>query len=439
MSNKIVIPYTPRPIQHQLHFNRPRHTVLVCHRRFGKTVFGVNELIRQAVSAEMHNPRVHYIAPQLKQAKRVAWDYVLDYTRNIPGREVNIAELRVDFPITSTSTARIQLYGSENPDSIRGAYSDFVVLDEYAQCDPRLLDEVVLPMLMDRKGGSIIMGTPMGPNHFYDLFEAANSAELREVGWGRFLYRASETGIMDPLEIKAAQRRMSPAQFAQEMECSFTSAIPGAYYAEIISTLEQKGQITEVSYDPNYPLEAWFDLGVSDATAIWIVQRDTPGGPRILAAGQAMNLGIPDYIDLAKELAPATINRWVAPFDMKVREQSLAGAPTRQEVARNFGVDFEVLDRLSVQEGIEMVRRFLPSAIFNAKTTKEGRNALMSYRSEWDGKHQTLKLRPVHDWSSHFADAFRYGAQAGPATQARAQEAWAKYAAKMGQGNTYAA
>lgn len=429
----VEIPYRPRLLQRKMHEERTRFVVMVCHRRFGKTVLGVNELIRGAFVCLYPDPRFNYVAPQLKQAKRIAWDYVLRYTRNLPDRYVNHAELRVDFPVGPESSARIQLLGADDPDTLRGAYCDGVLFDEYAQIDPRAWTEVFRPMLADRNGWAMFTGTPQGPNHFRELYDDAALPESIEEGWSRYMFKASETGLVLPNELAAARRVMTAAQYEQEFECSWTAAIPGAYYSELMDAAEREGRITDVAHDPMYPTEAWFDLGVGDATAIWIVQRSRKPRPVVLYATEATGLGIPDYISIVKGLPYQPITRWIAPFDMNVRDYGLAGAPTRKEVAWQYGVNFEVLERIAPEEGRDMVRRFLPTCVFDRKGTKEGRNALVSHRSAYDGKNQTLRLMAVHDWTSHFADSFRYGCQAGEDIGTRmSDENLDKYLGSMG-------
>ena len=116
MGEVIEIPYKPREHQLKIHelLDSNRFAVVVAHRRFGKTVAALNHLIREAVLNQKEAPRYAYIAPTYGQAKRVAWDYLVKYTEPLGGTN-NISELRVDF-----WGRRIQLYGSDNPDSLRG-------------------------------------------------------------------------------------------------------------------------------------------------------------------------------------------------------------------------------------------------------------------------------------------------------------------------------
>lgn len=164
----IVIPYAPRPLQREIHKNLKRWNLLVCHRRFGKTVLAINELIKKAVQNDKHNPRYAYVAPLLKQAKQVSWDYLKDFTRPIPDIRINESELRVDFPWG----ARIQLFGADNGDAMRGLYLDGVIMDEYADMSPRFFSEIIRPALSDRQGWAIFIGSAKGGTPFHDLYEA---------------------------------------------------------------------------------------------------------------------------------------------------------------------------------------------------------------------------------------------------------------------------
>lgn len=408
---RIEIPYSPRVLQNELHQARTRFLVLVCHRRFGKTIWAINELVKSAFSCRHQDPRVAYIGPQLKQAKRIAWDYLLRFTKNLPDRYVNRAELLVEWPVGEDSVARFYLLGADDPDSLRGAYLDDAALDEYEKMNPRTWTEVIRPMLADRLGGAVFTGTPYGTNHFHALWESAPTAGA---DWSRFMFKASETGIIPKAELASARSVMSQGQYDQEFECSWTAAIPGAYYAQLMDNADREGRITKVTRDPNYPVEAWFDLGVAaNATAVWVVQR-LKMETRVLHAIDLGGVGIPDIISIVRNLPHQPITRWVAPHDIETRDLSAAGAPKRSEVAQNYGVFFETAPKLPVAEGIDMVTRFLPTCVFDRDNTKDGRNALASYRSKYDGKNDVLKLVPQHDWASHFADAFRTGVQAGP-------------------------
>ena len=154
--NVLTTGYEPRAPQKQIHrlVKNNRFSVVVAHRRMGKTVCAINQLIHSALKSEDKNPRYAYIAPTYNQAKRVAWDYLLEYTRPLGGK-ANIAELRVDF-----MGRRISLYGADNPDSLRGIYLDGCVIDEIGDVNPSIFTEIIRPALADRQGYCIAMGTP---------------------------------------------------------------------------------------------------------------------------------------------------------------------------------------------------------------------------------------------------------------------------------------
>ena len=132
-------------------------------------MLAVNHLIKTALSCDKPSPRCAYLAPLRNQAKQIAWDYVKQYARPIPGTVFNESELRADFP----NGARLTLYGCDNPDTLRGIYLDAVVLDEYAQMPPRVWGEVVRPCLSDREGSALFIGTPFGKNEFWKLWTQA--------------------------------------------------------------------------------------------------------------------------------------------------------------------------------------------------------------------------------------------------------------------------
>lgn len=209
----INIPYWPRDAFKPFHDRKERFAVLVCHRRAGKTVATINDVVKRAFECNLQSPRFAYIAPLYRQAKTIAWDYLKRYTENIPGRTVNEAELRVDLP----GDRRIQLFGADNPDSMRGVYFDGVVLDEPAQMKPIMWTEVIRPAIADRHGFAVFIGTPKGQNWFYERFRKAE----KDDGWFTMVLKASKSGLLGQDEIDLMTRDMTPNQIEQELECSF--------------------------------------------------------------------------------------------------------------------------------------------------------------------------------------------------------------------------
>lgn len=386
--------YVPRPQQKAIHeaVAGNRFVVVVAHRRMGKTVAALNQLIHNALQCDKQEPRFAYIAPTYGQAKRVAWDYLCHFTRPLEA-QANISELKVDF-----YGRRIQLYGSDNPDSLRGQYFDGVILDEIGDQNPKIWNEIVRPALTDRMGWALFLGTPKGANHFKDFRDRAE----REPGWKLIEFRADETGIIPPEELKAAEKEMGPAKFAQEFLCSFDSPVEGSYYAALLNALAPE-RFKEFARDDLCKTFTAWDLGVGDSTAIFVAQ--TSGKEvRLIDFVENHGVGLDWYVNWIKKHNYEKAEH-ILPHDVEVRE--LGSGKSRKEVLLDLGLSVSVCPRLGVDDGIQAVRRLIPNCWFHPKT-KQGLDALRNYRREYDEKRNVFYDKPFHDWSSHAADAFRY-------------------------------
>lgn len=394
----IEIPYSPRPLQLEIHeaFNSFRFIVAVCHRRFGKTVMAINQLIKAALTSKKERPRFAYIAPTYRQAKAIAWDYLKHYTAPLPMRSVNEAELRVDLP----NASRVQLFGADNPDSLRGIYLDGAVPDEVGMMETRLWTEVLRPALSDREGWAMFIGTPNGKNLFWDLKVIAE----KEPGWKLFTFKASDTGVIEPDELAAMRRLMTEDEYNQELECSFEASIRGAIYANEISKAQADKRICAVPYEAAIPVQTFWDLGVGDATAIWFAQQ-VGREVRLIDYYEASGEGLQHYKAKLTEKAYG-YSRHVAPHDIEVRE--LSSGQSRLELARSLGINFEVAPKLGVDDGINSARMLFNRCWFDKAKCEKGLEALQNYRRDYNSRLSEFKATPVHDWASHGADAFRY-------------------------------
>lgn len=394
----IVIPYMPRQYQWAVHRAPERFQVLVAHRRAGKTVAMVNHLIRGVLLCERPRPQMAYIAPTYRMAKRIAWDYAKYYAQHVPGTSANNSELRLEF----INGGRLMLLGADAIHDLRGIYLDGAVLDEYALMSPRVFPEVILPALMDRGGWCVLAGTPLGANQ---LKKAYDDATAGAQGWRAHMWRASETGAIDADSLRLAAANMSEEEYQQEFECSFAAVIKGAYYAREVAAAESTGRVCGVPYDPALGVTAAFDLGMRDATAVWFLQEHYAGGQvRAIDYREWTGLGLPQVKREIDALGYA-ITRWVAPHDIAVRE--LGTGRSRIEIARELGMDFDRAAQMPLVDGIEAVRALLPLMVFDKGRTEYGRDALRQYRAEMDEGNQVLKAHPLHDWTSHCADALR--------------------------------
>ena len=384
------------PLQQELHDRRTRFNVIVAHRRFGKTVLGISELLHAAAETKRKAARYAYLAPFLRQAKAVVWDMLKDQARAFKDVRFHEGELRCDLK----NGARVSLCGADDPDSLRGLYFDGVVLDEFQQMDPRVWSEVIRPALADRKGWALVTGTPMGRNALWQLYERAKTAP----DWLAALYRASETDALPAEELAAARAVMSEEEYAQEFECSFDAAIRGAYYGKLIAQAEAERRIARVPHEPNLLVHTAWDLGVGDATAIWFYQR-LRREIRLIDYEEASGAGLDHYARLLQAKGYA-YGEHVLPHDARVQE--LGSGKTRVETLTSLGIRPRVLSAHRVEDGVNAARLLLPRCWFDAEKCARGLEALRHYRSEWDERRQAFRERPLHDWSSHAADAFRY-------------------------------
>lgn len=403
MQETIDCGYRPRAQFSDFHRRTQRFAAIVAHRRAGKTVACVNDLQDGALRCELVRPRFAYISPFLKQSKTVAWDYLKAAMAPLRplGADTNESELKVDYP----NGGQVRLYGADNMDALRGIYLDGVVLDEFADMDPRVWSEVIRPALADRQGWAVFIGTPKGRNAFYDIWKRAQS----EPGWFSLMLRASETGLILPSELELARKDLTEDQYAQEFECSFEAAIVGSYYGKLMADAERDKRITGVPYDPAAQVWTAWDLGIRDSTSIWFAQM-VGREVHIIDHYEASGVDLGHY---AREIQnrPYSYAGHIVPHDAQAKE--LGTGKTRLEVLESLGLkNITVAAMHRVEDGINAVRVFLPRCWFDAVKCARGIDALKLYRSEFDDKMQTLKPRPVHDWTSHAADAFRYLAMA---------------------------
>ena len=399
----VKIPYTPRPLQAKLHkeLDRYRFAVLSCHRRFGKSVAIINHLIKAALTNKLKNPRFAYIAPTYKQAKSIAWDYMKMFAGDIPGVRFHETELRCDLP----NGSRITLLSSEQPDSLRGLFLDGVCIDEVAQIDPRLWNEIIRPALSDRKGFCYFIGTPAGmSNIFYELYQHA----LSDDKWLAYTAKASETKIIDQEELDAAKAQMGDSKYKQEFECDWIANIEGAIYGEIIKNLEEKKQLTRVGYDPALTVNTAWDIGVDDSTAIIFFQQL---GNQIMIIDYYENNreGLPHYVQMIKD-KDYVYGDHFAPHDIEVTEFS--SGKTRREVSYQLGIRFKILPKIPLEDGIHSLKMVLPKCWFDIDSTKPLINALRHHHRKYNEKMKMFSNKPVKDCSRHACDSARYMALA---------------------------
>jgi phage terminase large subunit len=387
--------YYARPQFEAFHARTQRWACLVVHRRAGKTVACLMDLIDAAIRCEKPDGRFNYLAPTFAQAKDTSWGYLKRFTADIPGIEQRESDLMVVFD----NGARVRLYGAENYDRLRGTYADGVVLDEYGDFDPRAWPEVIRPTLADRGGWAVFIGTPKGRNDFHAIYKAS----VASPDWYSMMLRVDQSGLLPPEEIEDMRRSMTADQVDQEMMCSFDAAIRGAIYRTELQNMEIAGQLCGVPYDPAVPVWTAWDLGIGDATAV------------VCAQIVGKEIHVIDYYEATGEPLTHYVN-WLdskpyrygldlLPHDAAARE--LGTGKTREELLRANNRKVRVVPRQEVDDGINAVKLLLPRCWFDVAKTERLRECLAHYHRDYNDKMGVFKSAPVHDWSSHAADAVR--------------------------------
>ncbi|MFV2089024.1 MAG: terminase large subunit domain-containing protein [Pseudomonadales bacterium] len=372
-----------------------RNGVVIAHRRAGKTVCIIAQLIRVLFRCVEPNPQVAYIAPTARQARVVAWAYFNQMLSDIPGAKFREHEMIIELP----GGRRILFASGEQFDRLRGLYLDAAGVDEMADCPEALITTVLVPALSDRKGKLYLIGTVKGRGPFWQAYLRA----LEDPDWYAGKYLPDQTNVVDPDELEYLKRTMSVEEYRQEMLCDPDAAVKGSYYGRMLAGIAE--QVTAVPHEPDLSVTLAMDIGLADATAVWCAQLHRGGEIRLIDYFEYQNTSFSDILGELKAL-PYHVGRWIGPHDLKVREYMTA--QSRLEGAQALGVSFEIAPKLGVRDGIDAVGRALSRCWFDKVKTERGLEALRLYRSQYDEKHRVMSRNPVHDWTSHAADAFRY-------------------------------
>lgn len=405
---KVTIPYIPRVHFIGLHASTKRFKFVVAHRRAGKSVAEINETIKKALQNKrvFPHPRYGYVGPSFAQTKDLIWGYLKHYISGIPGCKISEGDLEVTLP----NGATITLYGGAAAwERMRGIYFDGIVLDEFPLLNPAVLSTVVRPCLADYRGWAIVSGTSNGDDHFHELKKKAD----KDPSWDVFIIPVNKTDALHPDEVQEMTKDMTPEEFAREMMCAFDAPIEGAYYADKINELTLMGRVTGVPHDPAAKCFTWWDLGIDDMMAIWILQR-VGRELHVIDYYENSGKGLEHYANVLKGNADYQPEQHrhrrayvyathVLPHDIKARE--LGTGRSRFEVLSELLDDVFVCPMHRVEDGITAARSVLSLCYFDAERCKDGLSALRNY-------HRSKAGKPVHNWASHGADAFRTGSVA---------------------------
>ena len=373
-------------IQTRLHHNFFANGYLV--HNSGKDILSFQLAIRQALRRTCN---IFYIFPTSIQARKAIWDAVsidgnriLDLVPEVIAKR-NQAEMKLSFLNGST----IQFVGSMDAgERLRGSNPYLVIFSEFAFSNPESYD-VVRPILAANGGAVIFCSTPNGLNKFHDLYQIAKNSD----DWFCSRLTVEDTQHIDPYELESERSQMSEDMFMQEYMTSFDVGARGSYYGKIINQLELDGRISNVPWEPNFPVHTSWDLGYSDNTSIIFFQK----------IGTSVHV-IDFYEDSKKSLEyyikyldskPYKYGMHIAPHD--IANHSFSTGVSRIETARSLGVNFIVAPNIPLMDGIEAVRVLLPKCYFDRANTSELVKHLSLYHQEWDSAKQVYKQRPSHD------------------------------------------
>lgn len=372
----------------------------------GKDFLAWNIAIRQCIKKPC---LVLYALPTYSQARKCIFEAIcidstkfIDYIPKNCIENINQSEMKIRF----TNGSILRLIGAESYDtSLVGTNAQMIIFSEAALMPIDKIFAYARPIVAANGGTILIYGTPRGKNAFWQLYQTA----LTLPDWHVTKMGVAETQHVDP-EILAEERlQMSDEMYAQEWETSFEKGVDGQIYGRELDKARLEERIGFYPHNPQLLTHLAIDIGVKDATTIlWFqVSNDYGNGTiNIIDSYSNTNMGIDHYAQVMQS-KPYRMGKYFAPHDLAVREWG-GGAVTRYEKARELGVDFEILEQVDVQDGIDNVKLNFPRIYIHAPLCKTFINALENYHREYDEARAVYKPKPVHTWASNFCDALRY-------------------------------
>jgi phage terminase large subunit len=200
-------------------------------------------------------------------------------------------------------------------------------------------------------------------------------------------------------------QKLRPDVYDHVWEGAFLIHVEGAYYTVEMREANAEGRIGSAPYDRSVGVVTAWDLGVGDSTAIWFAQMVGPE-VRLIDYYESSGVGLDHYVAILNSKGYNYTDH-ILPHDVRVRE--LGTGKSRLETLDNLGVrPITIAAQLNVDDGIQAVRSLLGRAWFDEEKCERGIDCLRQYRRDYDENNKSFKARPLHDWSSHGADAMRY-------------------------------
>jgi phage terminase large subunit len=394
--------------------NGGKRVCLVWHRRSGKDDIALNWA---AVAAHERIGEYWHLLPEASQARKAIWDAVSPHTGRRRIDQAFPKEIREntrdnDMSIKFKCGSLWRVVGSDNYESLLGSTPAGVVFSEWALADPQAW-AFLRPILMENNGWAIFITTPRGDNHAHKTLKLAQSDPRT---WFAQVLANKDTGVftVDQLagELKEYQHDYGEdegrALFEQEYECSFEAALVGSYYGPYLARMAKDGRICQIPVDRTLLVHTAWDLGVSDSTSIWFIQR-AGQEYRLIDYHEGSGVGLHEYARILNERRDR--HKWIYgnhyfPHDMSVRELGNKGK-SRADTMQELGFKPIIVPQHNVMDGINAVRKLLDQSWIDEVRCERGLNALRNYRREWDDRLKMFRDAPLHDWASHGADGIR--------------------------------
>tara|TARA_A100001011_G_scaffold317947_1_gene337494 strand:+ start:6520 stop:7815 length:1296 start_codon:yes stop_codon:yes gene_type:complete len=402
---KIRIPYDWKPRNYQLPLwkfleDGGKRAVAVWHRRAGKDLASINWCV---VSALKRPGLYWHLFPTYNQGRKIAWDGMTrdgrKFIDHFPSELVE-SKNNTEMRLTLKNGSIYQVVGTDNVDRLIGANPVGVIFSEYSVQDPRAWD-YIRPILAENDGWAVFIYTARGRNHGYDLITMAQ----RNQKWFSQTLSIEDTNAVSQQAIDDERESGMPEEMIQqEFYCSFDAPLVGSYYGNLMAKALADRRITKVPYDPLLDVHTSWDLGMGDSTSIIFFQHHY-NEIRIIDYYENSGEGLAHYAKVLRE-KEYVYGDHIAPHDIKVREMSTGRS--RLESARELGIRFRVTPNLRIDDGIEAARTIIPRCYFDEDKCSLLVEAMRQYRKAFDEKNNTFKDKPLHDWTSHACDAFRY-------------------------------
>lgn len=395
--------FNPRPYQMGMinaWKNGKKRILCIWPRRAGKDICAWNIALRQCI---IKTCVVYYVLPTYSQARKVIFDSItnnsLRFTDFIPYELVdstNSQEMKIRFKNGSL----LQLIGGDSYDqSLVGTNPKGIVFSEYALMDPRAY-QFARPILAANDGWAIFVSTPRGKNHLWEMYNIASNSP----DWYCEKLSITETNHIPLAALEQERKELSEDLIQQEYFCSFEMGVEGAYYTKYIDRMRLKNQIGMVPWEVGFNVHTAWDIGVRDSTSIIFFQI-VGQTIRVIDCYEKNKEGLEHYIHVIKS-KPYTYGKHIAPHDIGVME--FGSGITRIEKARHLGLNFTLANDVGIMDGIEAVRSSFSKMWIDETNCRSLIRSLENYRQEYDAKKKVYKSTPLHDFSSHFADAMRY-------------------------------